>query len=644
MANASVTLGVSGVAQFKQSMNEAKAASKALDSELKQAEAAFKAGGDAQDYLASKSDLTRQKMAELKKVIDNAEKAMNAMAQSGDTSSTAYQQMRKQAADAKTEMISLENAVDDTGDSMADASEKTGGFSNILGKLTVAGVAVGVITAIGNAAKSAAEGLWNFGKAVVSSTVDAAQQVDDLATSATRYRMSMQELQKSQLASLLMDADFDAIVKARSRILDDATKSTNGVITLDADTSEFDVWVVDNAGKMRDIQDIFWDTVEALGRMENPTKRDAKAMELFGRSYLEVATLFEEGARDRWNEILNGTAANTDEEFKKLNDLNDELDTLRYNVTVAKYAALSSIAPAFETGAEAINGFLERLNVFTRSDTGQKFFEGLNTAVTTFFDNITDEDIDAFFTKLQEEIFPNIISWLDTLPDKVQTAIDSIGGITGALEKVSNYVAWISEPQPFNKNWKAGADAWAEYVKNTPEMVLEVEKAKAYGTGIPSAGFSDFGNWSDFAKFIDAGGLANLTFGDAGTLAQFGFGTNAKENIRIMQEYDESVGVAAKNAEDYIDLANSVATIMALVPDETASAIEAGIPNVEAAASAMGAAMVAAAAAGAAAGVGGTTTNNNQTYTFNVSDNVDMGAVIDQMNAQNQAKAAGYGG
>ena len=55
-------------------------------------------------------------------------------------------------------------------------------------------------------------------------------------------------------------------------------------------------------GNLRSSEDIFWDAIDALGQIENPTERDAAAMELFGKSAKELNPLIEAGSR-AWREM-----------------------------------------------------------------------------------------------------------------------------------------------------------------------------------------------------------------------------------------------------------------------------------------------------------------------------------------------------
>ena len=69
-----VKMGVSGVAKFKQDMNQAKQSVKTLDAQLALTEKQFKASGDAESYMTEKAALLQAKLEQQKSVLATAEK------------------------------------------------------------------------------------------------------------------------------------------------------------------------------------------------------------------------------------------------------------------------------------------------------------------------------------------------------------------------------------------------------------------------------------------------------------------------------------------------------------------------------------------------------------------------------------------
>ena len=118
-----VKMGVSGVAQFKQSLNQAKQAVKTLDAQLALNEKQFKQTGDAESYMTMKTELLKTKMEQQKAAIESSEKALEEMQKKGvDRASKAYQDLYRQMLQAKGELIDTQNqmnGVAEAGDAAA---------------------------------------------------------------------------------------------------------------------------------------------------------------------------------------------------------------------------------------------------------------------------------------------------------------------------------------------------------------------------------------------------------------------------------------------------------------------------------------------------------------------------------------------
>ena len=123
-----VKMGVSGIAKFKQDMNQAKQSVKTLDAQLALTEKQFKASGDAESYMTEKAALLQAKLEQQKSVLATSEKALEDMASNGvDRASKAYQDMYRQMLQAKGEILDTEtamNGIADAGEEAADGVDE----------------------------------------------------------------------------------------------------------------------------------------------------------------------------------------------------------------------------------------------------------------------------------------------------------------------------------------------------------------------------------------------------------------------------------------------------------------------------------------------------------------------------------------
>ena len=103
-----VKMGVTGLAQFKQSMNQAQQSVKTLDAALKLNEKQYKANGDAETYMQQKSKLLQQQIAAQNTVVKQGQQALDAMAKNGvDPASKSYQQMSQRVLEAQSALLDM---------------------------------------------------------------------------------------------------------------------------------------------------------------------------------------------------------------------------------------------------------------------------------------------------------------------------------------------------------------------------------------------------------------------------------------------------------------------------------------------------------------------------------------------------------
>lgn len=212
----------------------------------------------------------------------------------------------KEAERAAAEFNSTSKKIADTADKIA------GKFNTVAQKTkTLSKVAGGALAAMGALA------------------IKTAQTADELNTMAKQTGLSTAELQKMQYASELIDVDTDTIVGGLKKLKKNLT-ATN------APFEELGIQTKNAKGEFRDISDIFYDTIEALGKIENETERDTVAMQLFGKSADELAGIIDDGGaalRELGAEAENLGLIIPQEDLDKANELNDAIDKLKTEAT-----------------------------------------------------------------------------------------------------------------------------------------------------------------------------------------------------------------------------------------------------------------------------------------------------------------------
>lgn len=361
-----VKMGVSGVAQFKQAMTQAKQATKTLDAQLALTEKQFKATGDSESYMTEKSELLKAKLEQQKTVLDNAEKALKEMAEKGiDKSSKAYQDMYRQMIQTKGEMLDTENAINGIADAGADAATEVNSMNDQL-----EGIGKGVsfqnvtsgLESITKGLEEAAKKAYKVGSAIVKEVLGVGTWADDINTRAKVLGVSPEKLQAMEKTARLIDTDAETIIKAQQKLEKNLGNKNKGA------TTALEALGISTKGNP---EDIFWKAGEALMKLGDETEQEAKANAIFGKSWHELIPLFDTG-REEYDKMNASWNVMSEEQLNQLNEMDDEYQKLQIAVEDLKREALSNLAEPMTVALETINELLGKITEWMGSEEGQK--------------------------------------------------------------------------------------------------------------------------------------------------------------------------------------------------------------------------------------------------------------------------------
>lgn len=299
------------------------------------------------DLLRQKQKLLTEQVKNTKTKLDELKKAQENMDSRGvDKNSEQYRNLQR-------EIISVENELRDL--------EKAAAKSNVA--LEAIGAAANKVAAGANKVASATRGMSAAAAAGLAAigglAISSLSAADDLNTLAQQTGFTVEELQKMQYASEQIDVEFTAFTSSATA-LRKAMKSGSDAF------EALGVSIYDVNGKLRDSTEVYWEVVEALGRIENGTERDVYAMTLFGRSADQLAGLVDDGAAkfrllgdeaDRAGLIMSG------ETVTGLAAINEELDklkaTAKATLAQAGAKAVQALAPVLEQIVNIIAAILD---------------------------------------------------------------------------------------------------------------------------------------------------------------------------------------------------------------------------------------------------------------------------------------------
>jgi TP901 family phage tail tape measure protein len=138
------------------------------------------------------------------------------------------------------------------------------------------------------------------GGAIVGSLALIAKQTaktgDELAKASAKTGVGVESLSRLRFAAEQSGVGFSELEMAIARQSRAASEASEGVATYADAYNTLGVSVTGANGELKDGETLFRETAEALSKIENPTKRSALAMDIFGRSGANMLPLLNQGA------------------------------------------------------------------------------------------------------------------------------------------------------------------------------------------------------------------------------------------------------------------------------------------------------------------------------------------------------------
>ena len=337
--------------KLDKALRDIRNSTKDLDRELKSVDKALKFNPTSVELWRQKQEILRQKISQTE---DNLKELKNIQAQMDaknvDKQSEAYRTIQREIIEAESKLKTFNTQLRKIGQVNLRAMSEQ--FKEMGNKLESAGHAMRGISA---AAAALAASLGAL-------TVKSGKWADDLNTMSKRYSIGTKDLQMYAAAAELVDTDVEAIAKSHVKLEKTMLTASKGTGTAAEAFDALGVKITNADGSLRDGEQVWQETIKALGQMENETQRDAYAMALMGRSASELNPLIEDGGETY--QRLAETMAKYDLEFvdqdmlDRANEFNDSLDTIKA-VGMVAFQQLGTqlaayLAPAMEKVVDVV--------------------------------------------------------------------------------------------------------------------------------------------------------------------------------------------------------------------------------------------------------------------------------------------------
>lgn len=348
-------IGIDGEAEYRKQINNIIQQAKTLDSEMRAVTSSFTKSTSAEEKSAATSKILAQQIEVQKQRVQELSSMLEKSAQKYGENDTRTLKWKEAVNKATAELNKMENelsdaadSTDDLGDAMSDAGDNALTFgdvlkANVLSQAIVAGV------------QALADGIKKVSGALKDTVVEGAAFADNILTLSTNTGLSTEKLQEYQYMAELTDTSLDTITGSLTKLIRNMSTAAKGTGDAANAFKALGVEITGRDGELRNNQEVFAETIDALGSMTNETQRDAYAMAIFGKSAQELNSFMAQGsdgiaalaqeAHDMGYVLDNDT-------LKSLGGVDDAMQRITSLTTSVKNNIAAGLAPVVEDIAQ----------------------------------------------------------------------------------------------------------------------------------------------------------------------------------------------------------------------------------------------------------------------------------------------------
>lgn len=351
---------IDGEKEYKQAISGINSEMKVLKSEMRLVSEQYAENAESTDALAAKGEVLEKQLEQQRQKVSTYRKALEEARGATDVNQKAVNDWQTSLNNAERELIAIERQLTENNDALDKATRETreydeaqedaieggvnlgdaldglaskfgveipGGISNVLGPL--ADVNAGFLGLAGIAGTAAAK--------IIDVARETMNYVDDINTESAISGLSARTLQEFDYMAEIVDVSKERLIDSTKDLTTRVGEALSGNEETVKAFEDLGVAITDEAGKIRDTEDIFWDVITALSDMESGIERDNAAMKLLG-----------EGAREL-NPMLNRSS-------EEIRDLRDDAEELGYVMDENTLKNVQRLKDGFDRLASTIQG------------------------------------------------------------------------------------------------------------------------------------------------------------------------------------------------------------------------------------------------------------------------------------------------
>lgn len=500
MPNINTRFTLSGEKEYKQAISEIGSGMNVLNSEMRKVQSAYAQNADSVEALNAKNDVLERKISTQTEKIEYLRAALQQSAEKYGEADKRTMQWQTSLNNAEADLNNLNNQFDEnkkkieeSGKEMGNLGDMVNGLTSKLGiqlpdsmksSMNAMGSLDASSLALAGGFAAVATAIVKAEKALISMTKEAASNADDLLTLASVTGMTTDSVQELNYMADLTDVSMD-------RIKDSLKETTNKMQEAAAGTGDaYDAYqrlgveITNADGSLRSAQDVFYDTIDALGEIKNQTERDALAMDLMSESAQELNPLIDLGGekmRDYAQEAHDMGYVLDNDALKSLQGVDDAYSRLQNTQEGVKNQLAAEFAPYLEEFyGDVTSGIKYSGDVLQQSGLVDSFGMLLETAgeIINPMDTLSNDKVPALTKALRplSEVMAAIADAGDFLSGLLTLDFNKMGTALGL-----NYgKGQMSNVQKLNTKWMQ-QDTNRATAANGYGSYFDTDTGKAYG-------------------------------------------------------------------------------------------------------------------------------------------------------------------
>jgi len=432
--------------------------------------------GDKTELLKRRLEAVEKAASEVKKEIDLYTKGLDANKKAVDAGEISQEQYEKNIESLNKQLNTAKNryevlqaelgdtarkldetkkgtdenaeALQDMGDAADDAGKKSLSLGDLIKGNLISGAILGGLKSLGSLIGSVAKAAYDGVKKIVSAGIDlvvsTGEWADALLENAEVTRLSTTELQKYEYALKFIDGDIDTLTKTMTKNIRSMGDARQGNKELAASYDRLGIKVTDSNWQLRDSNLVYWEVIDALGRIPNETERDELAMTLLGKSAQELNPIINAGAeafKALGDEAERMGYVMKPEDVEKFGAFNDKIDRLKSGLEGIKRQVAIAVMPFLDPIVKNVDDLLKDGKIQALAD---QYLPVVAEKMGVWGKSISD-----YFTSEDAKDFAK--EWIPKVAQFVSDMITNLPGVVGSIGeicvKIGELIDWFDRLQ-----------------------------------------------------------------------------------------------------------------------------------------------------------------------------------------------------